>query len=331
VPVHPTKLSVEGATGASTATGAALPAAGDAVVLVDGVVKRYGETVAVNGVSFDVRRGEIIGLLGPNGAGKTTIVEIIEGLRDPDGGRVEVFGLEVRSHREAIKQRIGVQLQTPSLFPRLTVVELLQLFASFYHRSAPIDALIEEFGLAESRAKLVKRLSGGQQQRLSVALALINEPEIVFLDEPTNGLDPQARLNLWNVVRSLQGRGATVVLTTHYLEEAERLCDRVAIVDRGRMVALASPRELIRQAFDESAVQFRAEGASTEALAHLPAVSNAHGDGAEWMLYSADVPATMGGLLHYTQQSGLQLENLSVRGASLEDVFLKFTGRRFRD
>ncbi len=301
------------------------------VVEVEGLVKCYGNVSAVDGIAFDVRRGEIFGLLGPNGAGKTTTVEILEGLRDADGGAVRVLGLDVRRDREAIKQRIGVQLQTPSLFPRLKVLELLRLFARFYRRSLPPERLIADFGLEESAGKLVKQLSGGQQQRLSVALALINDPELVFLDEPTNGLDPQARINLWSVVRALQARGVTVLVTTHYLEEAERLCDRVAIIERGRIVALGSPRELIRETFDESAVLFHAEGASSTELAALPAVSAAHADEADWTLYSTDVPATMAGLLAWAGRRKLQIEGLSVRGATLEDVFLKLTGRRFRD
>jgi ABC-2 type transport system ATP-binding protein len=301
------------------------------VVEVEGLTKRYGALTAVDGISFAVSQGEIFGLLGPNGAGKTTTVEILEGLREADAGSVRVLGLDVRREREAIKQRIGVQLQTPSLFPRLKVAELLRLFARFYRRSLPPQRLLADFGLEESAAKLVKQLSGGQQQRLSVALALINDPELIFLDEPTNGLDPQARINLWEVVRGLQARGVTALVTTHYLEEAERLCDRVAIVDHGRIVALGSPRELIRETFSESAVLFHAEGAEQDELDALPAVSGAHADEANWTLYSTDVPATMSGLLRWAERRSVRVEGLSVRGATLEDVFLKLTGRRFRD
>ncbi len=305
-----------------------------AAVRVEGLVKRYGPLTAVNGITFDVRPAEVFGLLGPNGAGKTTTVEVIEGLRDADAGDVQVLGLDIRAHKHAIKERIGVQLQTPSLFPRLRVIELMQLFARFFKRTVPIEPLITEFGLEESRQKLVKHLSGGQQQRLSVALALVNDPEIVFLDEPTNGLDPQARQNLWGSVRGLQQRGKTVVLTTHYMEEAERLCDRVAIVDRGRIVALGSPRELVQEAFTESAVTFRAEEAEPAEIERLAAVghtSHIRHEGPDWTLYTSNVPATMSGLLAYTQGRGIEIEGLSVRGASLEDVFLKLTGRRFRD
>ncbi len=300
-------------------------------VHVSGLVKRYGSLTAVDGISFDVRPAEVFGLLGPNGAGKTTTVEVIEGLRDADAGDVQVLGLEVRTHKHQIKERIGVQLQSPSLFPRLRVIELMQLFARFFKHSLPLEPLIAEFGLEESRQKLVKHLSGGQQQRLSVALALVNDPEIVFLDEPTNGLDPQARQNLWAAVRGLQQRGKTILLTTHYMEEAERLCDRVAIVDQGRLVAVGTPRELIERAFTESAVTFRAEQVESVEMERLAAVGHTSHDDSDWTLYTSNVPATMSGLLTYTQAHGIQLEGLSVRGASLEDVFLKLTGRRFRD
>jgi ABC-2 type transport system ATP-binding protein len=303
----------------------------DPAVFVSGLVKRYGDVTAVDGISFEVEAGEIFGLLGPNGAGKTTTVEILEGLRDADAGEIRVLGLDVRTQRQAIKERIGVQLQTPSLLPRLRVAELLRLFGTFFRYSLPPERLIEAFGLEESARKLVRQLSGGQQQRLSVALALVNDPELVFLDEPTNGLDPQARLNLWTVVRDLKARGKTVVLTTHYMEEAERLCDRVAIVDRGRIVALGAPRELVRHAFSESAVMFHADSAELEDLRGLPAVREAHVEEAEWTLYSTDVPATMAGLLAYAERRSSVIEGLSVRGASLEDVFLKLTGRRLRE
>ncbi len=287
------------------------------IVRVAGLVKRYGALTAVDGISFEVRPAEVFGLLGPNGAGKTTTVEVLEGLRDADAGAVQVLGLDVQANKQAIKQRIGVQLQTPSLFPRLKVEELLRLFAGFFKRSLPIEPLIAEFGLQESRQKLVKQLSGGQQQRLSVALALVNDPELVFLDEPTNGLDPQARQNLWGIVRGLQKQGKTIVLTTHYMEEAERLCDRVAIVDQGSIVAIGTPRELIEQAFTECAVTFRTTGAAMAEMSKLDGVTNVSDAENDWTLYSTSVPATMSGLLAYAAGRGMEIEALSVRGASL--------------
>jgi ABC-2 type transport system ATP-binding protein len=211
------------------------------------------------------------------------------------------------------------------------VAELLRLFSTFYQRHADLDALISGFGLEESRAKLVKRLSGGQQQRLSVALALVNQPDLIFLDEPTAGLDPQARINLWDVVRAERDRGATVLLTTHYLDEAERLCDRVAILEAGQIVALAPPRELVRQAFSETAIVFRNEAAAREPLLALPAVREARAEGPDWTVYTADVQTTMRALLALAADQALLLEGLSVREASLEDAYLKLTGRRFRD
>jgi ABC-2 type transport system ATP-binding protein len=310
---------------------ASVAASAAPVLAVDRLVKRYGALTAVDGISFSVAPGEIFGLLGPNGAGKTTTVEILEGLRESDGGSVRVLGLDPRADAAALKQRIGVQLQTPTLFPRLSVAELLRLFSTFYQRHADLDALISGFGLEESRAKLVKRLSGGQQQRLSVALALVNQPDLIFLDEPTAGLDPQARINLWDVVRAERDRGATVLLTTHYLDEAERLCDRVAILEAGQIVALAPPRELVRQAFSETAIVFRNEAAAREPLLALPAVREARAEGPDWTVYTADVQTTMRALLALAADQALLLEGLSVREASLEDAYLKLTGRRFRD
>jgi ABC-2 type transport system ATP-binding protein len=302
-----------------------------AAVTVDGLSKRYGAFVALDGISFEVARGEIFGLLGPNGAGKTTTVEILEGLREASGGTVRVLGLDPRADAAELKQRIGVQLQTPTLFPRLSVLELLTLFGTFYRHHADIDALIAAFGLEESRKKLVKRLSGGQQQRLSVALALVNRPELIVLDEPTANLDPQARINLWDVVRAERERGATVLLTTHYLDEAQKLCDRVAILEEGRIVALAPPRELVRQAFSETAIVFRSGETSREALLALPEVREARAEAADWTVYTADVQATMRALLAHAAENALLLEGLSVREASLEDAYLKLTGRQFRD
>jgi len=293
--------------------------------------KRYGAVQAVDGVSFQVARGEVFGMLGPNGAGKTTTVEIVEGLRTADSGRVTVLGYDVAQQPQAVKERIGVQLQTPSLLPRLTVAELLDLFGSFFRRSRPVDELLKMVGLDESRDRLAGTLSGGQAQRLSVALALVNQPEIVFLDEPTTGLDPQARANLWDLVHAIREGGATVLLTTHYMEEAERLCDRVAIVDHGRIVALDTPRRLIEARFSETAVTFRLPQAPLAELEGLPGVHRVQRDGDEVTLYSADVPATMAGLLTLARGRDGALESLHIRSATLEDVFLQLTGRRLRE
>jgi ABC-2 type transport system ATP-binding protein len=302
-----------------------------AAIDVQDLRKRYGDVQAVDGISFTVEQGEVFGMLGPNGAGKTTTVEIVEGLRQADSGRVTVLGRDVAQQTEEVKQRIGVQLQQPALLPRLTVAEILALFGSFFERSRPVGELVRMVGLEESRDRQAGQLSGGQAQRLSVALALVNQPEIVFLDEPTTGLDPQARANLWELIEAIRAEGATILLTTHYMEEAERLCDRVAIVDHGQIVALESPRRLIEANFSETAVIFRMWDAPVAELERLAGVHRAETDDDEVTLYSEDVPATMAGLLAFTRDRGQSLENLYVRGATLEDVFLRLTGRRLRE
>lgn len=302
------------------------------VVEVSEVRKWYGSVVAVDGVSFQVDRGEIFGLLGPNGAGKTTTVEMLEGLRRPDEGSLRVLGVDVTRQPGAIKQRIGVALQTAALYPKLTVDELLRLFASFYPRHVPLAELVEALGLAERRRALNQELSGGQRQRLAVALALVNDPELVFLDEPTTGLDPAARRALWEIIEGLRARGRTVLLTTHYMEEAEVLCDRVAIMDRGRILEIGTVKELVGRRFRERVVHFDAvDGLDEATLAALPGVVRTGRDGGEVVLYSQDVPGTVGGLLARAEERGVEIANLGIRRASLEDVFLALTGRTLRD
>jgi ABC-2 type transport system ATP-binding protein len=307
-----------------------VPIDGPAIEVTD-LKKRYGQVQAVDGVSFRVARGEVFGMLGPNGAGKTTTVEIVEGLRRPDSGHVAVLGYDVSRQPRAVKERIGVQLQTPTLLPRLTVYEILELFGSFFPNPRPPDDLITLLGLEEARDRRAGTLSGGQAQRLSVGLALVNDPAIVFLDEPTTGLDPQARVNLWELIETIRRGGATVLLTTHYMEEAERLCDRVAIVDHGRIVAVDTPRGLIDANFSETAIIFRMPEPPRQDLERLAGVREAQIDEDEVMLYSADVPATMAALLDLGRGREHALQNLYVRGATLEDVFLKLTGRRLRE
>lgn len=302
-----------------------------AAIDVQDLRKRYGTVQAVDGVSFAVAHGEVFGMLGPNGAGKTTTVEIVEGLRPADSGRVTVLGRDVARQTQEVKQRIGVQLQQPALLPLLTVAEMLSLFASFFDQSRPVDDLVQMVGLEGSRDRQAGQLSGGQAQRLSVAMALVNRPEIIFLDEPTTGLDPQARANLWELIETVRAEGATVLLTTHYMEEAERLCDRIAIVDHGRIVALDTPRRLIDANFSETAVIFTMRAAPVPDLERLPGVQRVQMDEDEVTLSSADVPATMAALLAFTRDHGQPLENLHVRGATLEDVFLRLTGRRLRE
>jgi ABC-2 type transport system ATP-binding protein len=283
-------------------------------------------------VTFDVRRGEVFGMLGPNGAGKTTTVEMMEGLRAPDSGEVRVLGLDATRETDALKERIGVQLQTAALFPNLTVAETIDLFRSFFRRARPTAELIDALDLGERRDARTKVLSGGQRQRLSVALALVNEPEVLFLDEPTTGMDPQARRSLWGLVRGLAERGTTVLLTTHYMEEAEELCDRIAIMDHGRILELGGVAELVGRRFRELSVRFDDMPELTDAMLEgLPGVSRVIRDDGITALYTADVAGTIGGLLAVTGERGTEPGNLTVRRATLEDVFLDLTGRALRD
>ncbi len=307
-------------------------APGEPVVHVEGLRKSYGQTRAVDGVSFDVRPGQVFGLLGPNGAGKTTTVEILEGLRTPDGGTVRVLGIDVARDPDALKERIGVSLQTAALYPKLTVAELLDLFRGFYRRGRPTAQLIAMLDLEEKRNTRTSDLSGGQRQRLAVALALVNDPEILFLDEPTTGLDPAARRSLWDIVQSLRAEGKSIVLTTHYMEEAEILCDRLAIMDHGRILASGTVSELVDSRFRERSVRFeQVTGLDDERLAGLPGVTQVKQENGEVVLFTRDVPATIGSVLAATERLGAEPRNLAVRRATLEDLFLDLTGRGLRD
>jgi ABC-2 type transport system ATP-binding protein len=305
---------------------------GAPVIRVTDLKKYYGDVKAVDGVSFEVARGEVFGMLGPNGAGKTTTIEVLEGLRPPDSGTVEVFGLDVRKHPRSIKQRIGVQLQSVSLYPRLTVTELLDLFGSFFANRVPTQQLIDAVDLGERAKAYSMNLSGGQQQRLSIALALVNDPELVFLDEPTTGLDPQARRSLWDLVKGLQAKGKSVMLTTHYMEEAAELCDRVAIMDHGRILEMGTVPELIGRRFKERAVFFDSTPSlPAERLGKLGGVTRAAQEDGQTVLYSNAVPDTIGGLLAMADELNAEPHNLGIRQATLEDVFLDLTGRALRD
>jgi ABC-2 type transport system ATP-binding protein len=297
-------------------------------------VKRYGAHVAVDGVSFTVERGETFGILGPNGAGKTTTLEMIEGLRRPDAGDVAVLGRPVWPDPRAIQTLIGVQLQSTSLFDRLTARELLVLYAHLYGRADAgerADRLLPLVGLAAKGGAMAAELSGGERQRLAIALALAHDPTVVFLDEPTTGLDPQARRNLWDVVRDVRAAGKTVVLTTHYLEEAEVLCDRVAIMDEGRVIALDTPAGLVASLDAGARLVFTAPALGDDEVAALPAVTRtARANGAH-VVQSADAQATALALLRAADRRGIAIADLTVRGPTLEDVFLALTGREFRE
>ncbi len=313
-------------------TAATTGLATDPVIRVRGLVKRYGDIRAVDGIDFDVAPGEVFGLLGPNGAGKTTTVEILEGLRPPDGGEVQVLGVDVASGADSLKPRIGISLQTAALYPKLTVVEVIDLFRSFYTTSRPTEELIDLLELGERRNARTKELSGGQRQRLAVALALVNDPELVFLDEPTTGLDPAARRALWDLIKGLKTKGRSVLLTTHYMEEAEILCDRLAIMDQGRILEMGTVDALISKRFNERAVRFDAiDGIDDDVFAGLPAVSSVKHDDGSVLLYTSDVAATVGAVLAQTESRGIEPQNLAIRRATLEDVFLDLTGRALRD
>jgi len=302
------------------------------VIVVKNLRKVYGDIKAVDDVSFSVAEGEIFGMLGPNGAGKTTTMEIVEGIRNPDAGKVLVLGIDVKHHPRKVKTNIGVQLQTTSLYPRLTVREVLKLFGSFFPRAVSGERLIKLVGLEESRNKRCAALSGGQQQRLSIALALVNNPKILFLDEPTSGLDPQSRHNIWSVIEYVRKKGKTVFITTHYMEEAERLCDRVAIIDHGKIIAVDKPDKLISQHFQEQAIEFElGQKIGEDELRSLASVTNMLLEERKVTLYSNSIPTTIMALMDMAKQKGIELTNLYVRRATLEDVFLKLTGRRIRE
>lgn len=302
------------------------------VIEIEKLCKSYGEIKAVNNVSLNVVQGEIFGMLGPNGAGKTTTMEIVEGLRPADSGSVSVLGMDIKQRSRRIKASIGVQLQTTSLYPRLKVHEVLDLFGSFFPKALPHDELIKLVDLEDSRNKLCINLSGGQQQRLSIALALVNDPQILFLDEPTSGLDPQARHNIWNVIKLQREKGKTIFLTTHYMEEAERLCERVAIIDHGEIIDTDRPDRLVNQHFKEEAIEFQSDQTlGDEVLRQLAGATNVVTENGRVTVYSSSVPVTISALMEMAKQRDMKLTDLYVRRATLEDVFLKLTGRRIRD
>ncbi len=304
----------------------------ETVVEVSNLVKSYGDLKAVNEISFSVTKGEVFGMLGPNGAGKTTTVEIIEGLRTADSGIVTLLGMDVSRDVRAIKERIGVQSQQPALYPKLTVLETINFFRTLYKKSIPASDIIKLAALEESRKVLYQNLSGGQQQRLSVALAFVNDPDVIFLDEPTTGLDPQARRAMWEVIENFHMTGKTVFLTTHYMEEAERLCDRVAIMDHGQIIALESPQRMIEQHIKESAIQFKMTNyPGDEALTNLSGVTKVVKEGDDIILYTNNIPSAISALLNLASAKSSELSELFVRQATLEDVFLKLTGKRIRD
>ena len=298
-----------------------------------GLVKRYESVVAVDGLDLEVGRGECFGLLGPNGAGKTSTLEVLEGLIGPTSGEVEVLGRTWDGHATDLRQRLGITLQETRLPEKLTVLEIVRLFRSFYLHGRDVEEVIALVSLEEKRGAWYEKLSGGQKQRLAVACALVGDPELLFLDEPTTGLDPQSRRQLWEVVLGLKAEGKTVLLTTHYMDEAERLCDRVAIVDRGRVIALGTPRELIARVAGHAVVEFAVDGALLEesALAALPGARGLRRIPGGFALTVDRVHVTVPALLAHLESSRAPLERLSTHSATLEDVFVTLTGRKLRE
>jgi len=298
-----------------------------------GLVKRYPGVVAVDGLDLEVRRGECFGLLGPNGAGKTTTVEILEGLNTPDDGVVEVLGERWGTRDDRLlRERLGIQLQETQLGDKLTVAETVRLFRSFYRQGRPVDDVISLVSLDEKRNARVGKLSGGQKQRLALACALVSAPELMFLDEPTTGLDPQARRHVWEVVESFRRDGGTVILTTHYMEEAARLCDRLAIVDHGRRIALGTPAELVASLGADQILEMRAGGAlDGDRLGVLPGVAGVSARNGGWMVRVRNVGSALPAVLAELERAGAPLEQLTTHQASLEDVFVHLTGRGLRD
>ena len=301
-----------------------------------GLVHRYpgpgGGTLAVDGLDLEVPRGECFGLLGPNGAGKTTTIEVLEGLLTPTAGEVRVLGASWSSDAVALREKLGVTLQQTHLPDKLTVREVLALFRSFYKSGRAVDEVLKLVSLEEKAGAWTSRLSGGQKQRLAVACALVGDPELLFLDEPTTGLDPQSRRQLWDLVSDLRARGKTILLTTHYMDEAERLCDRVAVVDRGKVIAIGTPRELIASLGGAEVVELAFDKEADEAmLSALPSVQHVRKAADQWSLTVKEVHIVLPALLEQSLAAGLKLSRLSTHHATLEDVFVTLTGHQLRD
>ena len=306
--------------------------ANDQLIRVTGLKKHYKDVLAVDGISFSVPRASVFTILGPNGAGKTTTLEILEGIREPDAGEIEVFGIRVSRVDRTVKERMGILLQEANFEPYLKVKEVLRLFASFFKHPLPVEEILDRIALTEKANAHVKTLSGGQKQRLALGAALVNNPDLIFLDEPTTGLDPQARRNIWSIITDLKGEGKAIILTTHYMEEAEALSDHVCIMDHGIIIAEGSPQELSAQLGQETIIEFTAGELPADAMAPLiEGCKTARMDGELVTVETEDLIATMEHLLAWAKGRDLELKNMVVRQPNLEDVFLSLTGRRIRE
>jgi ABC-2 type transport system ATP-binding protein len=321
--------TIPNATAASTAT--------DCALSLKGLRKAFGEVVAVDGIDLEVERGECFGLLGPNGAGKTTTIEICEGLTAGDAGQVQLLGMSWKDAAVELRQRIGVQLQETQLPEKLTVEEILQLFRSFYRKGLAVDETVRMAQLEEKRRARIGTLSGGQKQRLAMACALVGDPDLLFLDEPTTGLDPQARRNLWDLVDRLRSAGRTIILTTHYMDEAEHLCDRVAIMDHGRIIALGTPKQLIASVGGDHVVEFaigieaEEERVDVRKLMAIPGVQAHRVDGGQHQLSVVELHTTVPRIFSVLAEMGMKPSEFRTHSATLEDVFVRLTGRNLRD
>jgi len=309
-------------------------ASATAALAIRGLRKSFGDVVAVDGLDLEVTRGECFGLLGPNGAGKTTTIEICEGLTEPDSGTVELLGLEWRARAKQLRQRIGIQLQETQFPEKLTVEEAIRLFRSFFNQGLTVERSIEMAQLEEKRKSRIGGLSGGQKQRLAMACALVGDPELLFLDEPTTGLDPQARRNLWDLVDQLKCAGRTIILTTHYMDEAERLCNRVAVMDHGRVIALGTPKELIASIGGEQIVEFAVDAGvavDPSMLTRIPGVQSHRVDAGLHQLSVSELHTAVPPIFASLAAQGARLTEFRTHSATLEDVFVSLTGRKLRD
>jgi ABC-2 type transport system ATP-binding protein len=304
----------------------------ESIIEVRDLKKNYGAVEALRGVSFGVQEGEVFGLLGPNGAGKTTAVEILEGLRSLDSGSVSVCGIDPLSGGNSYKQLIGGSLQSTALPEKMKVGEALDLFAGFYNRRRSTNDLLKRFGLAEKRGAFYSQLSGGQKQRLALAMALVNEPRVIFFDEPTAGLDPQVRREIYDIIEELKTEKKTILITTHYIEEAERLCDRVAIMDAGQIIKSGTPRELKQGSAGTTRIEVRlAHPDTVENLKGLEGVAECREFDGYYVVNSKAAPKTIVALVKHLENTGNELAGLEIAAPSLEDVFIELTGRRLRD